>query len=234
MKKLKLMMIPLALLLLVGVFLYARINAGSFGAGVGSAAGTVTGLAVGSFKGVTEGLSEGAAAGKEEGLSAQDTTTQMSEQIESMGRLEVLVAGVQLTNLHNVGDYYKALYLAQGNAVFTVDLASCQLSFNESTGEVFIWLPALELDLYLDETQTEKLAETQGFSWTSKAKEGIVGYLNSMDQVTSKAEECISGYETLVQTAEEAAISQVSSLARSVLVGSYKTVHVQFQTGGDN
>ena len=82
---------------------------------VSSAAGTVQGAA--------QGLSAGGEAGKEEGLSAKDTAVRVANQMETTGRLQVLLADMKLSDIYEQGDSYGALYSLKGEGVFTVDLS---------------------------------------------------------------------------------------------------------------
>ena len=92
-------------------------DADEMGKQIGLVEGKAVGLVTGSYKGYTEGDTKG----KADGLKAEDTGAVVSNRMNEIGNLEVLVAGVRLKNVHAVGNKYKALYLLAGNAVFTVD-----------------------------------------------------------------------------------------------------------------
>jgi len=229
MNKFHLIIIVLVLLCLLGGLGYTRLHIEEIGGNVGTLNGNIVGMAIGSWKGITEGSEAGAAAGAEAGLSASDTEVDqdIAGSIESVGRLEVLAAGVRLQNLHAVGNTYKVLYVAKGDAVFSVNLAEADVSYSEDGKEVTIHIPEPTVELYLDENSTGKLAEMQKFSWSVGAKDGINAYLNSMVTVQEKVEETIDNYDSLMETAKEAAISQVTQLAGTVC-GEDRQVHVEF------
>lgn len=219
MKSNKLILIPaivLAISLIVCITAFAlQGHIVAIGENVGEASGTLVGTVVGSWNGITEGIGRGAEDGTAAGLSAKDTEVNpnLFDSIQEVGKLEVLVAGVRLTNFSSIGETYKALYAAKGDAVFSVDLTQAEITSSET--EVSILIPEPELELYLDESSTEKLAETQNFSWTVGTKDGITAYLNSVTQMKSKIEETMLNYDSLMKTAREAAISQATQLAEA-------------------
>ena len=109
-------------------------------ASLGAVQGKIVGLAVGSYKAVTESVPSGYSDGKDQGLSAEDTKSTIAAYTRGIGKLEVLVAGVKLSNFHQVGDKYAALYLTKGNAVFTVDLSEATITFGQDSTDVVILL----------------------------------------------------------------------------------------------
>lgn len=212
------------MVVLINIHGYSKI----IGEEIGNLNGQLVGTAIGSAKGVTEGVASGITAGEEAGLSAVDTTADIKGTIESMGKLEVLVAGVTLQNLNEIGDAYKGLYIANGDAVFTVDLNEAEISFSQDDKDVYITIPAPEFELYLDQNSTEKLFEIQNFSFTVDAEDGINSYLNTMTKTVEKAKETIVNYDSLMTTATESAKQQVEQLA-STVCGEEHVVHVQFR-----
>ncbi len=200
----------------------------SLGSGIGTITGTAVGAAVGSARGMTEGTSQGIADGEAEGLSAEDTTADMEDTMEAVGMLEVLVAGVTLENINEIGDTYKGLYLIDGDAVFAVDLTQAEISYSSDGKNVYILLPEPELTLYLNQSSTEKLAEIQNFSWTVNARDGLSAYLNSMTETVEKVEECLTNYDSLLETAEESAKSQVGQLVTRICTEE-QSINIQFK-----
>lgn len=219
----------LALLVLMTVLLLVmRSRAKTIGAGVGKASGTVVGAAVGSARGITEGVSQGIEDGEAAGLSAEDVTVDMQVTMESVGKLEVLVAGVTLKNMNQIGEAYHALYIISADAVFSVDLCQADISYSKDNQDIYISVPRPELELFLDQNSTEKLAETQNFSWTVNAQDGVIAYLNSMTNIIEKVKDSMANYDTLMETAQNSARKQVESLAAAVS-GENQHIHVHFK-----
>ncbi len=223
-------LLPFVLGAVVIVILCFGVNsfATSVGSGVGKASGAVVGAAVGSANGIKDGVTEGIAAGEEEGLSAEDTTVELGQSIRSVGKLEVLAAGVTLENINKIGKAYMGLYVIQGDAVFTVDLSDTSIVYSDDGTTISVLIPEPEIELYLDQSSTEKLAEVQNFSLTVSAEDGLREYLNSMAKTKGKTEEYLSNYSDLMQIAEDAAISQVRQLASRVNTGN-RSVTVKFK-----
>ena len=219
----------LALLVLVMILLLVmRSRAKTIGAGVGTASGTVVGAAIGSARSITEGVNQGIEDGEAAGLSAQDVSADMQVTMESVGKLEVLVAGVTLKNMNQIGEAYHALYIISADAVFSVDLQQADISYSKDNSDIYISVPKPELELFLDQNSTEKLAETQNFSWTVSAQDGVIAYLNSMTNIIEKVKDSMANYDTLMETAENSARKQVESLA-SAVCGENQHIHVHFK-----
>jgi len=226
----KVLLVLLVIFLLLATFLggYLHHRVEKIGASVGEMNGKLVGVAIGSAKGVTIGMQEGKKAGVDAGLSAEDTVTEIKESMEALGRLEVLVAGVSLTNINKIGDTYKGLYIINGDAVFSVNMAETEIRFRENRKEVDVIIPEPELELFLDQNSTEKLAETQKFSWTVSAKDGLEAYLNSMTQIVENAKDTIANYDSLFSEAKESATTQVEQLI-TIICADDCVVHVQFK-----
>lgn len=194
-----------------------RVNAESMGTTFGQSTGSQVGKFVGSFEALTD-YREAYAEGKEQGLSAEDTITaeEVANKIKEVERLEVLVASVKLNDIHTVGDDYAALYLLKGDAVFAVDLSKAEIT-EESDG-LHILLPQLEMDLIVDQSKIEKVAEYQKLLFNGSSEDGFDAYLNSMAKIIEESKETLANYDSLKKTAEETAIKQVEQLANSVAV----------------
>lgn len=218
-----------AVLLIATVFTgYVHHRAGEIGNAIGQTNGKIVGTAIGSACGVTVGAKEGKEAGKQKGLSAEDTTVDIKGSMEALGKLDVLVAGVSLKNINKIGDSYTGLYLINGDAVFSVDLAETEISFSQDGKDVYIIIPEPDLEVYLNQSSSRKLAESQKFSFTVSAKDGLVNYLNSMTQTVQKVKETIVNYDSLLADAKESAKKQVQQLAGTICGDNY-VVHVQFK-----
>ena len=210
------------LLLLMAVLLiftvYWRITAESIGSRLGTDTGSAVGKAIGSFQGMTKGRKEGNEAGKAAGLKAEDTEAVVSNQLQQIENLEVLVASVKLSNFHEIGKedshrYYAALYLVNGNVVFTVDMSQAEIS--AQSDDLHIKLPKPKGTLYLDDSSVEKVAEYQTKIFNGSAEDGFDAYLNTMTKVQETSEETLANYEALVSAAEQAATNQVTLLAKA-------------------
>jgi hypothetical protein len=185
-------------------------------------------LAVGSAKGITEGIKAGKEAGEADGLSAEDTEATIKGTMESVGKLEVLVAGVTLNHMEKVGKDYENLSIVNADAVFTVDLSEAEISYSSNGQDIYITIDEPALDLYVDLNSSKTLFETQKSSNSVSVKDGINAYLNSIKQTASKVKENMANYDTLMDTAKESAKEQVQLLA-STVCGNNATIHVQFK-----
>lgn len=229
MKQTTLLFLLVVILLIATVFIgYIHHRAEKIGSIVGKMNGEIVGIAIGSAEGVTKGTKEGEEAGKRAGLIAEDTTVDIKGSMEALGKLEVLVAGVSLKNINKIGESYTGLYLINGDAVFSVDLAEAEISFSQDGKDVYITIPEPNLEVYLDQDSTKKLAESQNFSFTVSAKDGLVAYLNSMTQTVEKVKETMVNYDALFADAKESAKKQVQQLAATICGDNY-VVHVQFK-----
>lgn len=196
--------------------IYLRINATSMGGGIGAGTGSVVGKAVGSLEGMTKGRVEGTEAGKQAGLSAEDTEAKIANQLQQMENLEVLVASVKLSNFHTIGQGkdYAALYLVNGNVVFTVDMSKAQIV--SGADKLKVTVPKPVGTLYLDESSVEKVAEYQRKFFNGNAEDGFDAYLNTMKKMQEASEETLSNYDDLENSARQAAENQISLIAKSV------------------
>lgn len=218
------------MIILFAFTLYKVFMAKNIGSEIGSDTGSLVGKAIGSFHGMTEGRSKGLKAGKEAGLSAEDTETAISNQFHQIENLEVLASSVKLSDFHEIGQkdsskYYAALYLVNGNVVFTVDMSQAEISA-KSNG-LYITLPKPRGSLYLDDSSIKKVAEYQTKLFNGDAEDGFDAYLNTMTKIQEASEETLDNYETLVTAAEEAAKNQVTLLAKSVS-NDYDQIYVSF------
>lgn len=217
-----------ALLVVTVVSGYLHHRATDIGTTVGQTNGKIVGTAIGSAKGITVGTQEGKNAGEKAGLDAEDTTVDIKGSMEALGKLEVLAAGVSLKNINKIGDAYTGLYLINGDAVFSIDLAEAEISFSQDGKDVYITIPEPDLEVYLDQNSTKKLAESQKFSFTVSAEDGLIAYLNSMTQTVEKVKETMVNYDSLFVDAKESAKKQVQQFATTICGNNY-VVHVQFK-----
>lgn len=216
-------------ILLAGVLMIVisiRMEADSIGKVLGETTGSSVGKVIGSFEALTD-YREAYAEGKEEGLSAVDTTAEVTNKVQELNKLEVLVAGVKLRDEHSVGDEeYVALYLLKGDAVFTVDFRDAEITKEENV--LLITIPEPEMELIIDQSKLEKVAEYQKFFWSGSAEDGFDAYLASMAKVTEETKESLANYDTLMKAAKESAESQVKQLVNSISVSEIE-VKIKFK-----
>lgn len=211
--------------ILTAVFLAQQSAAGLVGAASGDL-GSVVGAAVGSFRGITKGIGEGYQDGTVQGLSAEDTTAEIENNLERIGKLEVLAAGVSITNLHEVSDALTQLQLLKGTVRFAVELDTLWLTYDQGASEVVIHLPYPEPQLEIDWESSEILAEKQNFDLQVSTKDAVEDFFNTKDQLMEKYGESIANYETLQEIAQETAVVQVENLVRNIN-GSVKNIKVE-------
>lgn len=209
--------------LLFSVILPLYRSSNEMGKNVGMIEGKAVGLVTGSYKGFTEGDAKG----KEDALSAEDITAHVADRMNEVGNLEVLVAGIRLKNVHSVGDKYKALYLIAGDAVFTVDIAKVKVSAS-SDGELLVVIPKPEMQLYIDERKTERLANSQKAIFNGSSEDGFTAYINTMTATVEEVEKALSNYDELMKAAQESAVAQVDMIVKSVC-GSGITAHISLE-----
>lgn len=202
-----------------------RVKAESIGTMYGQSAGSKVGKFVGSFDAFTD-YREAYAEGKEQGFSAEDTVAEVAYKMKEVEKLDVLVASVKLNNMHTIGDDYAALYLLKGDAVFTVDLGKAEIS--EETDGIHIVLPPLEMDLIVDQSKIEKVAEYQKQIFNGSSEDGFDAHINSMKKIVEESKESLVNYDSLMKTAEETAKKQVTQLANAVAINK-RYVTVEFK-----
>lgn len=222
--------IALMIIAIVGLFGYVLPvynKAKNIGIGIGDTTGKMVGDVIGSFNGISSGISEGTLDGKKEGLSAKDTRADLKKSIKEVGRLEILEAGITIENLNQIGDDYIGLYVLKGVAEFSIDLNEIDI---EEVGEdtMQILLPEIEVDVYVDERETEKLAEYQKHVWSGSTEDGLKAYMNSREVGNASIKDSIENSDSLLMEAENSAKEQVKILASSA-TGNNKDIIVVFK-----
>ncbi|MDE7416943.1 MAG: DUF4230 domain-containing protein [Lachnospiraceae bacterium] len=227
-------------IVLTGILVFVvsiRMKADYIGNSLGEMTGSSVGKVIGSFEALTD-YREAYAEGKEEGLSAKDTIAEVANKVQELKRLEVLVASVKLKDEHLIGKEdsldYAALYLLKGDAVFTVDFNETEI---RKEGDILLLtIPEPEMELIIDQSKLEKVAEYQKFFWSGSAKDGFDAYLASMAKVAEETKETLVNYDTLMKAARESAEKQVEQLVNSVSVSEVE-VKIEFkekETGAQN
>ncbi len=204
----------------------------SYGGQLGSGVGT----AIGSFHGLTSGYNDGKEDGINDALdSKDDIEAAIENSVQEIGKLEVLVAGFSVQNFHEIGKEYASLELLKGNAVFTVDLNYAEILFNRDGSHITVSLNEPDVDLYINENDTEQLAEYQKYPWSGSAENGYKAYLNSRANSVSQIKDSMENYDTLMESAKNAAIKEITRLASAVCAytdeDSSRSVTVTFKGG---
>lgn len=216
------------LVLAAAVSVYITLHAATIGEGVGEINGKIVGTAIGSARGITQGIESGAEDGKDKGLSAEDTIAEVKGTMESIGKLEVFAADVTLEYPIKIGNAYTGLYRSSGDAVFTVDLSNAEINCSEDGADIYIRIPSPDVELYQDQSNTQKLAEMQKFSLSVSAEDGMNAYLNSFEKIKENSEESISNYESLLRIAKDSAKKQVEQLTAALCAKSQR-IRVEFK-----
>ena len=217
---------PLTIFLFFIAALVLRFAAPSIGAAIGTSTGTIVGKAIGSFR-VGEAIKAGIKGGKDAGLSAEDTMADVKTNLVEMRQLQVLTAGVKITDFHTLGEDYAALYVLKGSAIFTIDLKPVTVDYDDVNSSMVINIPKPQMEVYIDVSETEKLAEYQKHKFTGSAEDGAKAYLNTIEQSEEKIRESISNYDSLMEQAETAAQKQIEAFVHAVR-GSALSVTVSF------
>ena len=187
----------------------------SFGTEIGESIGEIVGNAVGSFNGITRGIADGKEDGKEDGLSADDTSAQIIESFHRSGKLEVLVAGIELKNIHTIGENdYASLSFIKGNAIFSANLEEASIEFDENQRKVSISIPDISVEIFIDNTATQELAKYQKGHFTGSSKDGFTAYINSANESFDRTEKEIENYDELKSQAMESAKDKITQLVK--------------------
>ena len=144
--------------------------------------------------------------------------------ITSSGRLGVLSAHVNILNSLMMGsssnpDYLK-LYGQEATAVYTVDLSQAEISrgVNEKGEEIiFVRLPEPVVQLYVDESSVENIAEYQAnANWTGTAEEGYMAYNAQKASSYKEMLDSLQESDGLMLEAKQSAMDRVSELISAV------------------
>lgn len=218
--------ITAAALCIFGYSISAYIRAEKIGGGIGTTAGRAAGRFTGSYEGITEGLAEGAKDGKAVGISAEDTEVDVANKVQTMGKQEVLSASVVMHDLLEISDKYKTLLAFYGDITFTVDLYNAEITPNGNNYEVLLPMP--EATLRIDDKKSEQLDSYMKHSWSGSNEDGYTAVMNSMKELTLNAEETVTNYDLLMDSAKSSAEKQVTFLIQSATKEEV-VVHVSFK-----
>ena len=194
--------------------------------------GTAVGTAVGTFQAVTEDMPAAYEQGVNDGLSAKDTRTEMQEKLQAVGKLDVLAATAQLTDFHEVGNKFAALYQLGADVIFSVDITKAKVLVGGNDLEIV--LPKPEVEINIDSTKTRLEDYWQNWLFNGSTEQGINAYINSMKMIQGDAKKTLAEYQTLEAQAEESARRQVLLLAGFIAAPDVNiTVHFE-DMGGES
>lgn len=126
-------------------------------------------------------------------------------------------AKVRLDDSHKIGEKYSAIYIYKADAVFAVDLQEAEIV--EEGAQITIRVKKPDLTFYIDEAETEKLAEWQKNFFSGSTEDGYKAYMNSRIEMEKKSAEEIANYDTLMDMAQESAKSRSSFLWKQSAAG---------------
>ena len=169
--------------------------------------------------------------GKRKGLSAEDTEAYISNKMGEVGNLEIMDAGVKISDLQKIDGAYAGLYVSKGIAVFSVNLKAAEITAKDDT--VYIKVNAPTSEIYIDEESTELLAEWQKRSFTGSTKDGYLAYLNSWNNSRAELEKAVENYDDLSLAAKDAARNQITSIVKACK-GKDTEVVIEFIDIADN
>ncbi len=192
----------------------------------GNTFGTSVGVAVGSYKAITEDMPAAYQQGKKDGLSAKDTQTEIQNRIREVGKLDVLAANVQITDIHKIGQNYAALYEFGADVIFSVDITQAKVLTGDNSIEIIIPRPIGEVNI--DSTKTKVKDIVNRGLLNGSSKEGMDAYFNSLDEIQKNARESIGGYESLQTRAEDSAMNQIRMLV-DLLAEKGSTIEIRFE-----
>lgn len=212
------------LVLIIAVFLMVNLlfimnkTAETMGSGLGITTGTV--------KGVTTGWKQGVEDGEDAGKYADDYELELANEMEQLGKLEVLIANTSVRNDFTIGTQYEVLYIYKGSAIFTVELSQVKVSVDDGN-KIMIKAPMPCMEFVIDDDETKKVMEMQNGYFTGSREGGYEAYIYHRNEMLDKVDEYMVGYEELCEEAKKAAICQLTSLTQAVCGGEVE-VQIEF------
>lgn len=195
----------------------------SMGFRLGTAAGSAVGAAQGSYRGVTEGIASGQQDGIQDGLSADDTQTQIYNRLQEIAKLEVLIVGNSFTNVQTIGKgEYAVMYQLEGEGVWTVDLKTASISVDSDHRTVNVSLAPPEIQSYIDDAKTLKIAEYQKNKNAGTTEEGMEANRNARKAVEEEYQQSLLSDSDLMAKAKESAQMQLTRLIGNICRNSMK------------
>ena len=117
--------------------------------------------------------------------------------------------------------------------LLTFSILNANNNIELQNDQLHITLPLPTGKLYIDQSQTEKIAEYQKYYFSGSAEDGFDAYLNTMDKLQKTTADELENYDVLIDSAKESAKKQVSQLATSANIRNRKVV-IEFEEEQDN
>ena len=183
---------------------------------LGAASGKEVGKFTGSYKGITDGVAEG----KKQGLKAEDISSKITGTMKETSKLEVLSAGIKISDMHEVGEKYKSLNKA---------------TVANTDDEIIITIPQPEAEIFIDEKETQKIAEQSNLIFDGSSKDGYTEYISSMNTISKDISSRINKYDNLIEEARRNARNHIERIAYSMCGNSFSySVKFSSESGGEN
>ena len=213
--KVLLLLLAMFLLVLMVFSFYIHHRAKSIGSGIGNLTGQAVGTALGSFTAFQHGYS-GYQDGSWEGINSHDTVANVKGFLQSIGKLEVLSADVELNSSSAIGEKYHALYLMNGQLVFNVDLNDIDVAFDDDNQTITVCIPKPEYEIVINQDSIQRIAVDQKFSATVNAEDGYNAYLSSIKDIKANISDSLINFKEINGLSSEAALKQVELFLTTV------------------
>lgn len=155
-KKLPLFSVSLIACVLAACFLAVVIFTHNGAAKIAGDVGEAGAILFEGASGLVEGTRNGPKQGHADGLSAQDTEAAIQNALRHTANLRVLAASARITDFHSIGNdvEYAAIYMLQGDVIFSVDLSKAEISLLDQ--KMTITLPRPQSELHFDERHKKR------------------------------------------------------------------------------
>ena len=139
-------------------------------------------------------------------------TVTVEETFKNVGKLEVLTAEVKTYYEHEKGNY-AALYILNGDGVFTVDLSKAQFEIDENIVNIKLPRPALDIRF---KDLPKKIAEYEGFDFLVSSDDAYKGYTAAQTELIKNIKDKMVNYHMLLESAENSAKKSMKLLVQSI------------------
>ena len=169
------------------------------------------GTAVGKFIGSIDGIKKAKEEVSKEDLTSSEPEKIIAKKMQSVGKLEVLIADITIDSVDSVGDSYRCLTVKEGKIIFTVDLALADVL---TVGrKLIITVPTPEFELIVNESNKTVEAEKSNPSIFTDSQDGMIAYIEFEKIDTNKVKTELSEYNSLYEKAQDSAKKQIEQLA---------------------
>ena len=177
---------------------------------VGANLGKMVGLAIGSADAMHD--LEDVINDAENKANTPKVTVTVEETFKNVGKLEVLTAEVKTYYKHEKGNY-AALYILNGDGVFTVDLSKAQFEIDENIVNIKLPRPALDIRF---KDLPKKIAEYEGFDFLVSSDDAYKGYTAAQTELIKNIKDKMVNYHMLLESAENSAKKSMKLLVQSI------------------